>query len=671
MRRALGFIVLGSACAVVLGAVGLFAVIAGFDPNVYKGRFSEVAAEATGRRVIFHESLETVFFPQPGVKTGRISLSNLPQFGEEVVISADNAFLSLSLDELWSGLVIVDAIRLDGVRLDLAVSASGRGNWEYGFALESAEADRAPLRENSPEASPEAVPEGGGVTVTALREAASPAARAKAAPASHADYPAGGALRFRLDLREIECADGLIRYTEEQGKEIWRMRLNSASLRDMQNKGNASLQVKGMFEFPAGEVKAELSLDARTPMDATALNLKIRALHIALEGLGETPLRLESKGTLVYDPELRALVAEPLQGAILFPAAASGQEEAFRSEYRGHATFVLPREGKPGLLEGALHVTELNVDALGKDLNPSTAPLEEWEVKGAPNFTRPKVNAVRTDAGGRLPGFSSANKQAEGESAAAGGVVSLANKGLSFDTNLGLELALNVDTLTVKSLPLNKLDVKMRLRDKQAAIPYSFELFGQPVVGSGRMDFRKATPSFALASQIKKLPLGKVLHALESPYGVSGVADAVLELATQGKTFVECMHHLRGQFSFQVLKGEIRDFTLIPPDLPRLPPLPDTILFNRLSANGKIAAGTATSNNIAMEGPAVSCRGGGSIHLVFGQMDLGLDFMIAGRPPRVPVNISGPYGNLACSVDKRAYMRNVAESDLSSPAGED
>lgn len=68
-----------------------------------------------------------------------------------------------------------------------------------------------------------------------------------------------------------------------------------------------------------------------------------------------------------------------------------------------------------------------------------------------------------------------------------------------------------------------------------------------------------------------------------------------------------------------------------------------------------------------MKSELISAAGGGKIDLVFEQLDLGIDFTIAGQPPAIPVNINGPFRSPSSSVDTRTLMRNTGEGVLTLP----
>ena len=103
--------------------------------------------------------------------------------------------------------------------------------------------------------------------------------------------------------------------------------------------------------------------------------------------------------------------------------------------------------------------------------------------------------------------------------------------------------------------------------------------------------------------------------------------------------------------------------------MPNILEAPAEFLFTRFAAGAQVVDGSATCSDILLESARVSGQGGGVIHLPFGQLDIGMNFMIAGRPPAIPVGISGPYGSLATVVDMETFKRNAEQRQPSYQRG--
>jgi AsmA protein len=230
-----------------------------------------------------------------------------------------------------------------------------------------------------------------------------------------------------------------------------------------------------------------------------------------------------------------------------------------------------------------------------------------------------------------------------------------------------LDLTLDADAVTVRALPLRTVHIVLQYKEKQSVIPFEAEIFGGKIGGTAKLDLRRAEPRASLQGTVKNLNMEEATRGLFAAYSVTGTLGATLDLAGRGGTGAEFAHSLEGRAAVLINRGEVRGFSLIPSDLPHIKPLPANFPFERMGASAKISQGVAISKDISLQAPLLTARGGGAVHLAYGQMDLGLDFLAAGLPPAIPVSISGPCNSLSYSVDMRTFLRNVAESALQAP----
>jgi uncharacterized protein involved in outer membrane biogenesis len=123
--------------AAVLAATALLLVAAAaliawrFDPNDYKSYLTSWAEQRTGRTLVVEDDLELRFFPWLAVETGGLTLGNAEGFDmSEPFAAVERLAAEVKLLPLLSRRVEIGSIRLDGLRLNLARNADGRGNWE-------------------------------------------------------------------------------------------------------------------------------------------------------------------------------------------------------------------------------------------------------------------------------------------------------------------------------------------------------------------------------------------------------------------------------------------------------------------------------------------------------------------------------------------------------------
>jgi AsmA protein len=119
------WLALGGVVALVVAGILVFALT--FDPNRYKGEIERMAMERTGRTLRLQGELELVFFPSLGAGVGGVTLSERGSRRE--FVSLQSARASVKLVPLLRGQVIVDAVRVSGLRAQLVRNKDGSYNF--------------------------------------------------------------------------------------------------------------------------------------------------------------------------------------------------------------------------------------------------------------------------------------------------------------------------------------------------------------------------------------------------------------------------------------------------------------------------------------------------------------------------------------------------------------
>src|SRR3954449_2546142 len=106
-------------------AVAVFAMT--FDPNRYKGQIEAAVKEKTGRTLKLAGNLEVAFWPSLGAKVAGVSLSE--KGGEAEFLSLQSAHASVAVLPLLHGSVVVDGVRVDGLKAQVVKDKQGRFNF--------------------------------------------------------------------------------------------------------------------------------------------------------------------------------------------------------------------------------------------------------------------------------------------------------------------------------------------------------------------------------------------------------------------------------------------------------------------------------------------------------------------------------------------------------------
>src|SRR2546422_2824378 len=119
------WLALGGVVALVVAGIVVFALT--FDPNRYKGDIERMALERTGRTLRLQGELKLVFFPSLGAGVGGVTLSE--RGSQREFISLQSARASVKLMPLLHGRVIVDAVRVSGLKAQIVKNKDGTYNF--------------------------------------------------------------------------------------------------------------------------------------------------------------------------------------------------------------------------------------------------------------------------------------------------------------------------------------------------------------------------------------------------------------------------------------------------------------------------------------------------------------------------------------------------------------
>lgn len=117
--------VVGGLILLALAAVAIFA--ATFDPNRYRDDVERLVKEQTGRTLQLKGPLEMAFWPSLGAKVSGVSLSE--RAAEREFLSLASAHASVALLPLLRGEVVVDRVRVSGLKAQIVKDKEGRFNF--------------------------------------------------------------------------------------------------------------------------------------------------------------------------------------------------------------------------------------------------------------------------------------------------------------------------------------------------------------------------------------------------------------------------------------------------------------------------------------------------------------------------------------------------------------
>lgn len=630
MRRALLIIFLGSAGLVLLAAVAAGLFLAAFDPNAYTGRISAAVEKATNRQLQFQGDIVTSFFPRPTLKTGRLVMNDPGIFGGGAFITVESVSVSLAVKPLLRGIVQIEEISLRAPVVQLVTTAAGRNNWEYGFT------DEQSVDGEAPRASAASGETGSAIPLTD--------------PAQADSRGQGFFSRLVFQVERLTCRDGRVLFRDLRTGASYAGSLDKLTVDSLHPGADMPFAATGGLTDETTGRKLRFSLNGAARLAASGSFLaRFDSFDLTASGLTAEPIAAKNRAEFLYDPSKRSLEMRELKGGFK------------NTGYEGHLALALPEGTYPARLTGGLSVTNLRVDELLSGQPPAKASSGgSEELKGAPNLTRPTVGPGGKSAAGNNPAGKAADRQA--------GVRDNKTTAVSLFDRINADVAVTVTGLAWGGFSAGKLAFSLRTEVGRISIPFILEALDGTATGTAWAEGRKnRIRSLTLSAVLRDMSMEKLCRALAAKTTVSGALSADLDVTGRGDSWKEIVSTLKGKGSFQVRKGEVRGFSLIPPNLRGIREVPTNFPFDRISGSGGIERGIFTSKDLSLRSALLSGAGGGTVNLAFERLDLGMDFMIAGQPPAIPVNITGPFNSLSSSVDIRTLMRNTAEGALRSP----
>src|SRR5262245_49460787 len=135
--KALKYVLYAVGALIVLVLVAIGIVFAVFDPNDYKPQIVQLVKERTGRTLTISGDIRLKIFPKIGAAVGKTTLSE--RNSEKLFAGVDEAQVYVALIPLFSRQMVVDQVRLDGLRADLIKHKDGTSNFSDLTGSEAAE----------------------------------------------------------------------------------------------------------------------------------------------------------------------------------------------------------------------------------------------------------------------------------------------------------------------------------------------------------------------------------------------------------------------------------------------------------------------------------------------------------------------------------------------------
>jgi AsmA protein len=632
VNRILKIILIALAALLGLIVVTLAIVALTFDPNDYRDEVASLVKEKTGRELNIEGKIGLSVFPWIGAELGRATLSSAPGFGDAPFAAIESADIKVRLLPLLRGRVEARAIKLDGLRLNLAKNKAGAANWE-GFGGAETEAPA------------EAPAEGGGAI---------------------ASVAVGG----------LAITNAEISYRDDQSGAAYALRKLEVETGALAPGAPVDLKLRADLESAAPKISTPLSLDARVAFDAD--NMAATIAKGSLSALGLTLGVQDLKAT-----QLNA--AWRVAGALnVAPFNPREMMKALQVAYRPADANALTRMGLSAQLDASGDAIVLDGLSLQLDGTTIQGRLAMRDLNALRYQFDLKLDALNLD--NYLPATAPA-KAARGSLFVADAVAaepSGAAPDLSALRTLRADGALGIAKLTAYGMSFTDFATTLKAADGMLDIAPRTKLYGGETRGTIRLDARAATPALGIKQSLQAVQIGPLLKDLKLTDKVSGTGALDLDLKARGLDPSAIRRSLGGTARFNLREGAIdgADFMKMVNQARELydqykgrPPEPrtektDRTVFQSLAGSFQIENGVAKTRDLNLQSSKLTATGVGFVDLTKDIYDMTLPVTPVRsegkRTVTLPIVCRGSLsgGVPSCRPDLGAVAKGAAQEQL-------
>ncbi|MGR9114405.1 MAG: AsmA family protein [Gammaproteobacteria bacterium] len=659
--------------ASVIAAIILIIVIAAvalplfLSPNDFKPQIETAVKDKTGRELNITGNLELSVFPWLGINTGKMILSNSPDFQEKAFAEIEESSIKVKLIPLLSKKIEVDRIVLDGLSLYLSKNKQGVTNWD----------DLKPAPEKTEAASPSPAGKGSPVASESPKDLAIAGITLKNASIDWNDQQAGKHILIKalnLDTDHLVFAkpvDVKLAFTLDHPEAKLTEFVKLATVVNINDKfdrftfSNIDLSAQTESEsLPGGVLNTQLNAEA-------AVNLKSQ--HLKISGLkirsGDLNISAEISGTSVIDNPV-------FEGPISITPFNLAQ-------LLNQWNISLPNMRDANALSRVSADFSLQASPTSADLENLVIKLDDSTVKGSTrvdNFSHPAItfnlaiDSLDLDRYLAPPQPEPSPKTIASPAAAVAAGASLFPVATLRDLNVnGL---LSIDKVKVNNLSMQGFNVKLTAKNGVINTQQSVKNFYQGSYnGSLGLNVSNSQPVLALNEKLTNVqiePLYKDFKGENSK--LTGSVNASARLQGRGNSTQALKSSLNGQLNFAFTNGVVKGFNLqqiidnaksIIKGSPLVTDNPkDQTVFSEIKGSANVTNGLIVNKDLVANSSKLRVTGEGQADLKTEQLNYQVKARLieakatATEPEklsRMPVII-----NVAGTFDKPAYTLDVA-----------
>lgn len=639
------------------------------DPNQFKPEIAVVLKEKTGRELIIDGDLKFTLFPDLGLTTGVMTVSNSTGFGIQPFIKVAASHVSIELLPLvLDKEIAINQIVLKGLVLNLVRNGQGLNNWDDILKTDST---AAVTLNNMPQSS-----------------------QASSAAESPALLAVGG----------ISITDSQISWQNLQTGEEWL--LKNVNLETEKFRFNEPTRLKLLVS--ADNVKTGFSAAIKLNTACTADNqldsfvLSHTELQLTRVGEGGIPSSLLAS-VLTVDGIVLELAKQTVNvsGAklavadVLLNADLNGTEIKDAAKFEGqfsiaafnpakllkdYAIAVPVMQDAKALsllsLQSNLHATTESID-----LENVLVTLDNTHAKGRVkirNLSDPEISFDLALDGLALDRYLPPSDKSPKSLASPGAALAAGLSALPVETirKLNADGQLTFEKLSVRGVDLKGVSLKLSAKNGNIVTQQSAKSFNQGAYsGHLSVDSGNVRPVIALTEQLTNVQLESLLKGrFKQP--ITGQLTTTMQLQAQGRSADEWKSTLNGQVNLLLKDTVIKGFNLqkiidnakalIKGEAMPVDSKDDQTIFSEITGTAIIKNGLLRNDDLVATSAKLNVDGKGTANFV----DEALNYQLNARlPPVEPdqaqsppllVKVTGPFDNLNYAIDARALLTDKA-----------
>ncbi len=661
-------ILVGALLALIVIAVLLVVLLV--DPNDYRDEIAQRVQDATGRELTIEGELSMSVFPWVAIEVGRTRLGNAEGFGDEPFASFERASLSVKLlPLLFRREVSVGTAELESLRVNLAIDANGRSNWQ----------DISERMEAAEQLEEQAAEDDEGAQVSGFA------------------------------VGSIAIADAQLVYDNAQLGE--RYELTGLNLKTGSVDAGEPVDLSGGFSFTGpDDLAGQVDLSATAQFAADASSVSLTDFEIGGSAEGEMPLRFEFSAPAmnvmtedrvanigdmrleVFDVVVEASV-EPFSYADSPQPKATIRINAFSPRSLMQSLGIeAPETADPGALDRLMLSADLAVTDNSMQMTGLELELDETTFTGSLVVPRESDGTYELDlaADSINVGRYMAPATDEDEPVASGEEVPI-------EIPVDLIRAFNTrGSLRIGEAQLGRLvfeDITLDVNSSNGLLrmhPISAQFLDGAYNGDIRIDASGEVTTLSVNERIENVNLGALAMAMFETDRVTGQINGTFRLTGRGNEIGEMQRNLNGDMSFVLSDGAWegtdvwyqlrRARALFRREEAPEPELPARTRFSEVSATGVVTNGILVNEDFAADLPFMQLRGRGSVDIPAGTIDYSLTGRVLSSPEladaataeeiddltsaTIPLRISGLLAEPDIGIDMEALVRGRVEEEV-------